>query len=90
MKLLLIPLLLLLGACMSGHAVKSTATSVTAEECDPSGCRVEVECTDRGTCIVTCFDANGDIRCQQEIECDGPCEKVCDKPCEAPSSCPKR
>jgi hypothetical protein len=88
MKLLLIPMLLL-GAGMGGYGLLGAGDEIPAT-CDDSGCRVEVECTDRNTCIVTCYDADGDVRCQNEIACDEPCEKECQKPCEAPRSCPQR
>ena len=93
MKLLLLPLLLL-GVGAGGYGLLGGAKNELPEACDSSDCRVTVECTEHNTCIVTCFDANGDVRCQKEIECDEVCEKVCDKPCdkpcEAPSSCSKR
>jgi len=88
MKLLLLPMLLLV-ACVSGSGLKSGADELPAA-CDGSGCRVTVECTDRGTCIVTCYEADGSIRCQQEVACDEPCEQACKEPCETPSSCAKR
>ncbi len=86
MKLFLLPLLLL-GAGAGGFGLLGSAKDELPEACDTSDCRIEVECTERDTCIVTCYDAAGDIRCQQEVACDAPCEKVCDKPCEAPRSC---
>jgi hypothetical protein len=88
MKLLLLPLFLLL-ACVSGSGLKSGAKDELPAACDASGCRIEVECTDRGTCIVTCYDADGSVKCQDEITCDEPCDKACEKPCELPSSCSK-
>lgn len=87
MKLLILPLMLL-GAGVGGYGLRTGADEVLAD-CEASDCRIEVECTDRDTCMVTCFDANGDVRCQREIACDEPCEKACDKPCEVPSSCSK-
>jgi hypothetical protein len=87
MKLLFLPLLLLV-ACATGSGLKSGVDELPVA-CDPSDCRVEVECTDRGTCIVTCYEADGSIRCQEEIACDEPCDRVCEKPCEMPSSCSK-
>ena len=84
----MLPILLLLAACVSGSGLKSGTDELSAA-CDPSACRVEVECTDRGTCIVTCYDENDEVVCQEEIACDEPCEKPCDRPCQLPSSCPK-
>ena len=88
MKLLLLPLLLLAGA--GGYGLAASPTEETPA-CDPADCRITVECTERGTCIVTCFDENGDVQCQREVECDGPCDepgdKPCDKPCEPSQSC---
>lgn len=82
MKLLLLPLLLL-GAGAGGYGLLGSAKDELPEACDSSDCRIEVECTERNTCIVTCFDASGDVRCQQEVECDEPCERAC----ETPRSC---
>lgn len=89
MKLLLLPLLLLagVGGYGLGGGVETPARAANTGECDSSDCRITVECTDRGTCIVTCFEADGEIRCQQEIECDEPCEKTCDAPCPPSKSC---
>jgi hypothetical protein len=50
-----------------------------ARTCPPEGCRVEVSCTPRGTCLVTCFAADGSVICQEEVSCDEPCEKPCPK-----------
>lgn len=85
MKLLILPLLLL-GAGAGGYGLLGGAKDELPAACDASDCRIEVECTDRDTCIVTCYDASGDVQCQQEVACDEPCEK----PCELPSSCSKR
>jgi len=90
--------MLLLGAGAGGYGLLGSAKDELPEACDSSDCRVEIECIDDDTCLVTCFDANGDIRCQQEVDCDDTCEKACDKPCEkpadkacqVPSSCSKR
>jgi len=84
MKLLLVPLLLL-GAGVGGYGYLGSEKDEIPAACDSSDCRVTVECTDRGTCLVTCYDENGDVLCQEEIACDEPCEK----PCETKSSCTK-
>jgi hypothetical protein len=87
MKLLLIPLLLAgAGAGWYGLSDSPAASDVPAA-CDPSGCRVTVEPTPRGTCIVTCYEEDGSIRCQEEIECSASCDRPCDAPCESASSC---
>ena len=86
MKLLLLPLLLL-GLGASGYGLLGSAKDELPAACDASDCRITVECTERNTCIVTCFDTDGDVRCQQEVACDKACEKACDKPCETPRSC---
>ena len=93
MKLLLLPLLLV-GASAGWYGLGGTSPetlSKTPAECPPDSCRMTVECTDRDTCIVTCFDENDEIVCQEEIACDQPCEKACETPCEAPAkaSCDK-
>jgi hypothetical protein len=89
MKLLLLPLLLV-GASAGWYGLGGTSADTPAE-CPPDGCRMTVECTDRDTCIVTCYDENDVIVCQEEIACDEPCEKACETPCEAPAkaSCDK-
>jgi hypothetical protein len=87
MKLLLIPALLL-GAGLGGYRLADTDASESPSTA-LEDCRVTVECTPRGTCLITCYEENGDVRCQKEIECDEPCERACDRPCEAQSSCAK-
>jgi hypothetical protein len=69
MKLLLLPLLLL-GAAAGAFGLGSTDDS----QCTADDCRITVECTERGTCLVTCYEADGEVRCQQEVPCDEPCE----------------
>jgi len=80
MKLLLLPLLLL-GAGAGWYSLDSPAVATT-DDCDAGACRVEVECTGPDTCLVTCYDENGDVRCQQEVTCDEACDKQCDQPCD--------
>jgi hypothetical protein len=77
MKLLLLPFLVVAGA--AGIALRGSPEGASC----PPDCRVTVECTDRGTCIVTCRDESGDVLCRKEIACDGPCSK----PCQAASGC---
>jgi hypothetical protein len=86
MRLLLLPLLLLAGVG-GGYSLAGGTPDEVAGTCDLADCRVTVECTERGTCIVTCYDADGDIVCQQEIECDAPCDKPCDEPCAPSKAC---
>lgn len=81
MKLLLLPLLLV-GASAGWYGLGSPA-SETPAACESENCRVTVECTDHGTCLVTCYDANGDVQCQKEVDCDRPCDKACDEPCDS-------
>jgi len=88
MKLLLLPLLLL-GAGMGGYGLLGSPKDEIPAACDTSDCRVTVERTGPDTCLVTCYDANGDIRCQKEVTCDETCQKDCEKPCEAKSTCSK-
>lgn len=86
MKFLLLPLLLLGAGAGYGLAPQGD----TPAACDQD-CRVTVECTGRDTCIVTCYDASGEVRCRQEVPCDGPCDADCDEPCapgaEASKAC---
>jgi hypothetical protein len=84
MKFLLLPMLLF-GAGVGGYGLLGSEKDEIPAACASSECRVTVECTDRGTCLVTCYDENDDIVCQEEIACDEPCEK----PCESKSSCTK-
>jgi hypothetical protein len=89
MKLLLLPLLLVTAS--AGWYGLSASPADASETCTTDDCRITVECTDRDTCLVTCYDENDAIVCQEEVPCDGPCDKVCDEPCEAPapSACDK-
>jgi hypothetical protein len=66
MKLLLLPLLLVGAGLLTGGSAGRSANA--------SDCRIEVECGDRGTCVVTCYDEQGNVRCRKEIACDRPCE----------------
>ena len=82
MKLLVIPLLLAgAGAGWAGlrsdRADPAEHALAASNECAASDCQVRVECTPRGTCLITCYEEDGSIRCQKEIECDEPCEDVC-------------
>jgi hypothetical protein len=89
MKLALLSLLLA-AAGVGTYGLRDTAAS-TSDTCPASDCRVEVECTPAGTCLVTCFEDDGSIRCQEELECDEPCEpaKDCAAPCAPASTCSK-
>jgi hypothetical protein len=92
MKLLLLPLLLLAG--LGGYGLRSGAKDEVPAACSGADCRITVQCTGPNTCLVTCYDENGDVRCQKEVTCDGPCQKAgeatCKKSCEASSACPQR
>jgi len=81
MKLLILPLLLA-GAGVGWYG-RDARSSAAKAECDPADCHVTVECTDHGTCLVTCTDSSGTVRCQREVPCDGPCDKKCDEPCDS-------
>ena len=86
MKLLLIPVLLA-GAGAGWFGLRADASNESGPaDCPPpctsEDCRVTVECTERDTCLVTCYDANDEVVCQREIACDEPCDKACEKPCE--------
>jgi hypothetical protein len=86
MKLLLIPMLLA-GAGAGWFGLRTDAAAGDCPQpCDTEDCRVTVECTERDTCLVTCFDANDEVVCQREIPCDEPCDKACDSPCEERAS----
>ena len=93
MKLLILPLLAAtLGAGWYGVASRSddapAQPSNPGSECSPNECRrVTVECTPRGTCLVTCYDEDGNVCCQQEVACDRPCESSA---CEGAKSCSPR
>lgn len=90
MKLLLLPLLLLGAGAWYGftaHASSSDAAPATSDSCDPENCHVTVECTDHHTCIVTCTDAAGNVRCREEVPCDDACQKNCEKPCDTSKAC---
>jgi hypothetical protein len=89
MKLTLLSLLLAAaGMGTYGLCDKDTAAAATPATDD---CRVEVECTPRGTCLVTCFEDDGSIRCQEELDCDEPCVTAqdCDEPCAPAGGCSK-
>ena len=84
MKLLLLPLLLVgAGAGWFGLRPSADATPLPTPAAAPlTECRVTVERTGPDTCLITCYEADGSIRCQREIACDGACDKACDAPCE--------
>lgn len=86
MKFLMIPLFLI-GAGAGGYGLGSSNASDTTAACDPSDCRVTIECTPRDTCLVTCYEEDGSIRCQEEVACDEPCDRPCDVPCDPAKSC---
>jgi hypothetical protein len=81
MKLLILPLLLV-GAGAGWLGLRTSAASDTTPACADMDCRMTVECTDHGTCLVTCYDAKGGIVCQRDVPCNGPCDKACETPCE--------
>jgi hypothetical protein len=74
---LLITSILFLGAGVGGLGLRAhRGEGSPCEPCDPCGpadCHVEVERLDGNTCMVTCYDADGAIQCQEQVECDGPC-----------------
>jgi hypothetical protein len=82
---------LLLAAAGVGTLGLRSNDAADSETCPASDCRVEVKCTPRGTCLVTCYEDDGSIRCQKEIECDEPCAepKDCSSPCAPEKSCSK-
>jgi hypothetical protein len=77
MKLLILPLVLA-GAGAGWFGLRAGGAALDAGGDD---CRVTVECTERGTCLVTCTDAAGAVRCQREVACDEPCERDCERSC---------
>jgi hypothetical protein len=79
MKLLLIPLFLA-GAGAGWYGLGQSGSSETRTDC--GDCRMTVECTERGTCIVTCTDANGEVRCREELDCPAPCAASGARPCK--------
>lgn len=87
MKLLLLPLLLT-GAGLGGYGLRGAADHPPRAQA--GACRIEVECADRDTCIVTCYDADGSVHCREEIACERPCEDACETPCELPEACRTR
>lgn len=68
--------LLLAAAGMGTYGLRGEDARAAAPSDD--ACRVEVECTPAGTCLVTCYEADGSIRCQEELECDEPCSATQD------------
>ena len=85
MKLLLLPLLLV-GAGLGALGLNGGSAGSAVRSANAPDCRIEVECGDRGTCVVTCYDEQGNVRCREEIACDQPC----DRPCELPEDCRTR
>ncbi len=84
MKFLLLPLLAAAAGGIGGYGLAPRAEDAPASPCNaPSNCRMTIECTDRGTCLVTCFNENGQECCRQEVECD----RECDSPCEGTRTC---
>jgi len=65
--------LLLAAAGMGTYGLRDTDAAAPAPARAADDCRVEVECTPQGTCLVTCYEDDGSIRCQEELECDEPC-----------------
>ena len=77
MKLFCIPLLLATaGAGWLGLAPGVDA-ALAPERPASDECRATVQCTSRGTCIVTCYDDTGRELCRREIACDEDCESAC-------------
>lgn len=75
---LLIASLLFLGAGVGGLELSAHRAECSPAACAAGDCSVEVERLDDHTCLVTCYDADGAIQCQEQVECDAPC-------CAAPS-----
>lgn len=85
MKLLI---LLVLGALgLGGLGLVPGASDASAPSRAATECDVSVECTPQGTCLIVCYDENGQECCREEIDCDGPCDQPCDSPCVAAPSC---
>ena len=93
MKLLILSLFVCAGIGAGAYGLRTDTDEVRAG-CLPSECRVTVECTGEATCLVTCLDEDGEVLCQQEVECDEPCDapcaSACEAPCEAPSAASER
>jgi hypothetical protein len=89
MKLLFLPLAAALSGLAWFTAPRNAATAADDEGCEPcppaacpvpEDCQVDVECTDDGTCLITC-EGPGGKSCEIELACtpDGGCEVVrCD------------
>lgn len=79
--------LLLTAAGLGTYGLRD-GEAEASDACPAADCRVEVECTPRGTCLVTCYEDDGSIRCQEELECDEPCAPAedCAKPCSSGSA----
>ncbi len=73
MKLLLLSLLATTLGGVGGYGLAGRTDELSSPAAAVSECRATVECTPRGTCIITCYDENGDECCRKEIECDRPC-----------------
>ena len=91
MKFLLLPLLLV-GAGWYGLSARASdprSAPTSPRACDPADCHVSVECTDHGTCIVTCTDDDGSVLCREELPCDAQCGPGATKSCgpEQPLPC---
>jgi hypothetical protein len=86
MKLLHVSLLLVgTGAGLFGLHTKGTSASLL--DCPSGACSVEVECIDPDTCLVTCYDTNGAVLCQEVLPCEGPCPaSACSTSCGSGSS----
>lgn len=67
-------------------APAAAGTGACPEIC-PEDCCVAAECTDRGTCLVRCYDDDGALVCERELPCDAPCEPACDAPCPVVGAC---
>lgn len=69
MKLILSLALLTLAAAGWLGLTSSDAKPAAAA----TQCHATVECTSRGTCVITCYDEDGEVCCVQEIPCPADC-----------------
>jgi hypothetical protein len=91
MKLTLLSLLLA-GAGAGWFGLRTDGTPAPSP-CSGAACTMEVECIDPDTCLVTCYDENGAVVCQEEVTCDEPCTATSEAGCgaetaEAPACAP--
>jgi hypothetical protein len=80
--------LALLVTTALGFGGYRAATAPVPPAADGGACKVSVECTPAGKCLVRCESPDGKV-CVQELECDG--EKCSVKACKGapcpPSAC---